>query len=185
MKKDTCEDYWVYVFLLISIVVLWEAFLPYGIPVRNQAISTSVFFLPFTFLLIHIIDWKYSYRRAILATVFSSLSFILFFFFSSLALGKNILFSDIIGELCGYTISQLVNLFVFEFVIRRKKKNGIFLYFHYLISFLIYDLFYLFVSVSKISFEDFWFVYFFSLLLEIVVAVPFTWFDKSVQKKIS
>ena len=183
MKKDIYQDCWVYVFLLSSVVVLWEAFLPYGISVRNQFISTSIFFLPFTFLLIHIIDWKYSYQKAILAIVFSSLSFV--FFFSSLALGKNILFSDIIGELCGYTVSQFVNLFVFEFVIQRKKKNGIFLYFHYLISFLIYDLFYLFIYISKIVFEDFWFVYFFSLLLEAIVAIPFTWFDKSVQKKIS
>lgn len=185
MKEKNYQDYWVYTFFLISIVVLWEAFIPYGIVVRGRVIPTSVFFLPFTFLIVHIMDWKYSYLKTGLAIILSSFSFFLFSCFSSIALGKNMFFSEIVGELCGYTISQFINLFVFEFVIQKKKKNGLFLFFHYLISFLVYDMFYLFVYISKIVFEDFWFIYFFSLLLEIIVVIPITLFDKSVQKKIS
>ena len=70
------------------------------------------------------------------------------------------------GEMSGYLISQLINLYIYIFLLNNTRSPAIIVWINYLFSLIIFYMFYTLMNLSVIVTDTYWAGYFVSLIIQ-------------------
>ena len=113
--QDMYNDSWIYIMLLSTLVILTESLKNYTF-VFTTKITYSIFLIPVILLITNYITKKYGFKRSLLAIIISTISLVAFVAIMYFAIGINFTLNAVSGQVVGYLICQLVNLFIYCFI---------------------------------------------------------------------
>lgn len=182
-KEDSIyNDCWMYILLLTTLVIFIEALKEYTFQLAGVRLTYALVPLPLIYLLTNYITKKYDYKKAVSAIAISGVLFVCFTATISFALGERLILSSISGELCGYVISQLVNLTIYMFLLNNTKSPYILIYLTYLFSLIIYYMFYTLIYLNLIIVDSYWKGYFITLGIQTLLCIPIAYIDKKIAR---
>lgn len=184
-KKELLQidnDGWVYVLLLTTLVILIQSLRNYKILILSHNISYGMFLIPVVFFLVNYIAKKYDYRKAIVAICVSSVISVGFVAMIYFALGRHLIISSIVGDFLAYSVSQFVNLFIYEFIISNTSGSYILVSLTYLFSIIIYIMIYTLVYLNSLIIDGYWGTYAITLFIEVLICLPLAYLDTKIKK---
>jgi len=181
-KKDIYNDSWMYILLLITLVILTESLKTYTFNVGNADLTYSVFLLPIIYFLTNYITRKYDYRKGVAAICLSAVSMVLFIGLMNITFQKNFTLISIVGEFCGYVVSQFVNLTLYYFVIKNTTSPYLLLFTNYIFSLVVFYMVYTFMALQLLVIESYWIGYFITLTIQIMICLVLSLIDFLEQK---
>ena len=176
------ESFWIYIFLLSTIVMLAHSLKDYTFSFDNITLTYSIFILPFIYFITNYITKKYGYTKSIIGISVSGVVLVLFGLIMSFVIGGNFSFYDIAGEFCGYVISQFVNLTIYQFLLVNTQENFILIFLTYIFAFVVNYLFYTLIYMDLLVLNEYWVAYFSTLLLQGIIAFLLTFFDINIKR---
>lgn len=176
------ESFWIYIFLLSTIVMLAHSLKDYTFSFDNITLTYSIFILPFIYFITNYITKKYGYTKSIIGISVSGVVLVLFGLIMSFVIGGNFSFYDIAGEFCGYVISQFVNLTIYQFLLVNTQENFILIFLTYIFAFVVNYLFYTLIYMDLLVLNEYWIAYFSTLLLQGIIAFLLTFFDINIKR---
>lgn len=176
------ESFWIYIFLLSTIVMLAHSLKDYTFSFDNITLTYSIFILPFIYFITNYITKKYGYTKSIIGISVSGVVLVLFGLIMSFVIGGNFSFYDIAGEFCGYVISQFVNLTIYQFLLVNTQENFILIFLTYIFAFVVNYLFYTLIYMNLLVLNEYWVAYFSTLLLQGIIAFLLTFFDINIKR---
>ena len=176
------ESFWIYIFLLSTIVMLAHSLKDYTFSFDNITLTYSIFILPFIYFITNYITKKYGYTKSIIGISVSGVVLVLFGLIMSFVIGGNYSFYDIAGEFCGYVISQFVNLTIYQFLLVNTQENFILIFLTYIFAFVVNYLFYTLIYMDLLVLNEYWIAYFSTLLLQGIIAFLLTFFDINIKR---
>lgn len=176
------ESFWIYIFLLSTIVMLAHSLKDYTFSFDNITLTYSIFILPFIYFITNYITKKYGYTKSIMGISVSGVVLVLFGLIMSFVIGGNFSFYDIAGEFCGYVISQFVNLTIYQFLLVNTQENFILIFLTYIFAFVVNYLFYTLIYMDLLVLNEYWVAYFSTLLLQGIIAFLLTFFDINIKR---
>ena len=179
--KDMYNDSWIYIMLLSTIVILTESLKNYTF-LLTAKISYSIFLIPVILLITNYITKKYGYKRSLLAIAISTLSLIAFVAVMFFAIGINFTFSMVSGQVVGYLICQLVNLFIYCFLLNNTSSPYILVLINYLFALIAFYLAYTVMQANLVIGKDFWSGYFITLGIQLIEIIIITVIDKNIKR---
>lgn len=179
--KDLYNDSWIYIMLLSTLVILTESLKTYTFYIGTN-ISYSVLLLPLIYLLANNITKKYGFTRTIIAITVSTLAMILYISVMYFAIGSPFNIGMISGQVLGYAISQLVNLFIYSFIINNTKAPWLLILINYMFSLIVFYLVYTIVQADVVISYHFWTGYFITLGVQLVECVLITAIDEKIKR---
>lgn len=176
------ESFWIYIFLLSTIVMLAHSLKDYTFSFDNITLTYSIFIVPFIYFITNYITKKYGYTKSIIGISVSGVVLVLFGLIMSFVIGGNFSFYDIAGEFCGYVISQFVNLTIYQFLLVNTQENFILIFLTYIFAFVVNYLFYTLIYMDLLVLNEYWVAYFSTLLLQGIIAFLLTFFDINIKR---
>ena len=153
MKKKQLEteynDCWIYVLLLTTLTILIQSLKSYTITIKGCAISYNIFLIPGIYYLTNFICKKYDYKKSVAAIAISGVAFVGFMVAMEFALGRGIVLSNLVGDFCGYVVSQFVNLMIYVFIMNNTRSPFILIYLNYLFSIIVYYMIYTLIYLNR------------------------------------
>ncbi len=180
-SKTKYNDSWMYILLLSTLVILAESLRIYNFSLFNVAITYAIFLLPIIYGVTNYITTKYGFKKTLIGIVISSIALIVFILLMSFAMGKALDFSSISGGLLSYIISQLINTFIYKFLIVNTNRPYILIFLNYIFSYIIFYMLYTLVYINIIVAETFWIGYFTTLGIQTIMSIAITIFTKKVK----
>lgn len=181
-KEEYYQDSWIYIFLLTTLVILIESLKTYSFSFKGFSLSYTIFLLPFTYLISNYITKKYGSKKCILGISISSLFLVIFYITMTFAMAEQIDFNSITGDFCGYIISQLVNLTIYNFLLNNTNSPIYIVYLSYLFSIVIYYLFYTLIYLDMIILDNYWGTYLLTIGIDSLICIPITIIDKKIKR---
>ncbi len=179
--QEMYNDSWIYIMLLSTIVILTESLKNYTF-VLTTKVTYAIFLIPVILLITNYITKKYGFKRSLLAIAISTLSLIAFVAIMYFAIGINFSFSIVSGQVVGYLVCQLVNLFIYCFLLNNTSSPYILVLINYIFSLIAFYLAYTVMQADLVIGKDFWGGYFITLVLQLVEIIVITLFDKSIKR---
>jgi len=179
--KDLYNDSWIYIMLLSTLVILTESLKTYTFNFGTE-ISYSVLLLPLIYLLANNITKKYGFMRTIIAIAVSTLAMILYISVMYFAIGSPFNIGMISGQVLGYAISQLVNLFIYSFILNNTKAHWLLILINYMFSLIVFYLVYTIVQANVVISFHFWTGYFTTLGVQLVECILITAIDEKIKR---
>ena len=179
--KDLYNDSWIYIMLLSTLVILIESLKTYTFNFVTE-ISYSVILLPLIYLLANNISKKYGFMRTIIAIAVSTLAMILYISVMYFAIGSPFNIGMISGQVLGYAISQLVNLFIYSFILNNTKEPWLLILINYMFSLIVFYLVYTIVQANVVISFHFWTAYFTTLGVQLVDSILITAIDEKIKR---
>lgn len=179
--QDMYNDSWIYIMLLSTIVILTESLKNYTF-VLTTKITYAIFLIPVILLITNFITKKYGYKRSLLAIAISTLSLIAFVAIMYFAIGINFSFSIIAGQVVGYLTCQLVNLFIYCFLLNNTSSPYILVLINYLFALIAFYLAYTIMQADLVIGKNFWNGYFITLVIQLAELTIITLFDKNIKR---
>lgn len=179
--KDLYNDSWIYIMLLSTLVILTESLKTYTFYIGTN-ISYSVLLLPLIFLLANNITKKYGFMRTIVAIAVSTLAMVLYISVMYFAIGSPFNIGMISGQVLGYAISQLVNVFIYSFILNNTKSPWILILTNYVFSLIVFYLVYTVVQANVVISFHFWTGYFTTLAIQLVECIIITAIDEKIKR---
>ena len=179
--QEMYNDSWIYIMLLSTIVILTESLKNYTF-VLTTKVTYAIFLIPVILLITNYITKKYGFKRSLLAIAISTLSLIAFVAIMYFAIGINFTFSAISGQVVGYLICQLVNLFIYCFLLNNTSSPYILVLLNYLFALIAFYLAYTVMQANLVIGKDLWGGYFITLVIQLVEIIVITLFDKSIKR---
>lgn len=180
----TTEGWWVYILLLSTVVILAQSLKGYKFSFENVTLTYSLFILPVIYFITNYIAKKYGYGKAIVGISVSGVVMVLFGLIMSFATGQGFSFYDICGEFCGYVVSQLINLTIYEFLLNNTTCPFILMFLTYIFSLVVFYLFYTLIYMNVLVFDNYWISYFSALIFQGIVCLMLTFFDSNIKRGI-
>ena len=181
-KTQAYEDSWIYVLLLSAVVILQQSLKNYTFLVDDFSLSYSLFLLPVIYFLTNYITKKKGYKKSIMAISISAMAMVIFVLFMNLCTGKGFELYNVAGDFCGYFISQLINLTIYEFLLDNTKPNYILLFLTYLFALVVNYLFYSLFYISTIAIDNYWVIYFTTLLFQAMLVMLLAFIDMHIKR---
>lgn len=181
-KKKEPDDSWLYILLLSTVVILGGALKSYTFTIKGISLTYTVFVLPIIFLLTNYITKKISYTKGISAICLSTVAFVLFTYGIGYGLGRRVNFLAIGGEVSGYLISQMINLYIYVFLLNNTKSPAILVYLNYIFSLVIFYMFYTLINLSVLVTSSYWSGYFLTLAIQAVECIIMTVIDHKIKR---
>lgn len=178
------EGWWVYVLLLSTVVILAQSLTDYTFSFDNVTLTYSIFILPLIYFITNYITKKYGYHRAVVGISASGVAMVVFSIIMSFVIGKNFNFYDVCGGFCGYVISQLVNLTIYQYILVNTRGSFILIYLTYLFAFVVNYLFYTLIYMNLLVFDNYWVSYFSTLIIQGVFCFLLVFFDVNIKRGI-
>lgn len=175
------NDSWMYIFLLSTIVILADSLKTYTFNIKDIAITYSIFLLPTIYFVSSYITKKYGYKKGLSSIIISSLSLIAFLLLMNFAIGRDMSFSSISGQLCGYIISQVVNITIYKFLLNNTTSPYILVFLNYVFSLIVYYMIYTLIHLDMIILDSFWTSYFIVLGIQSIIYIGLTIVDKNIK----
>ena len=182
IKKDIYQDSYIYMFLLSAFLILIESLKTYSFKIFSVNLSYTLFVLPFVYLFSNYINKKFGPKKCLIATIVSSICLVLYYLIMCYILSLTIDIKSILGELSGYIVSQLINFLIYQFLLNNTKSPSILVYLNYLFSLVIYYLFYILIYLDLIILDNFWITFLITILIQAIICIPITIFDKKVKR---
>ena len=179
--QEMYNDSWIYIMLLSTIVILTESLKNYTF-VLTTKVTYAIFLIPVILLITNYITKKYGFKRSLLAIAISTLSLIAFVAIMYFAIGINFSFSIVSGQVVGYLVCQLVNLFIYCFLLNNTSSPYILVLINYIFSLIAFYLAYTVMQADLVIGKDFWGGYFITLVIQLVEIIVITLFDKSIKR---
>lgn len=180
--KDLNNDFWIYTMLLSTLVILTESLKTYLITIKDTPITLAIFLVPIMYFIANYITKKFGFMRTIFAIGISSISLVGFVALMYFIIGGELNFSLISGQLIGYVISQLVNLFIYCFLLNNTTTPWPLLLINYLFAFIVFYMVYTVIQADMIIKATFWMGYFITLAIQFVEAIILTIIDKQIKR---
>ena len=181
-KKKEPDDSWLYILLLSTVVILGGALKNYTFTIRDTHITFSIFVLPIIYLLTNYITKKYNYTKGVSAICLSTVAFVLFTYGIGYGLGRSVNFLAIGGEVSGYLISQMINLYIYVFLLNNTKQPPVLIYLNYMFSLVIFYMFYTLINLSVLVTSTYWTGYFITLIIQAVECLLVTIVDSKIKR---
>lgn len=181
-KEVYYQDSWIYIFLLTTIVLLIESLKTYSFHIQGLTLSYTLFILPFVYLTANYIMKKYGPKKCLLAISISALSLVLFYTIMSFAIAARIDYKNITGDFCGYILSQMINLTIYNFLLNNTKSPIQLIYLNYLFSLVLYYMFYTLIYLNMIILDDFWTTYLATIGIQAIMCIPIAFLDKKIKR---
>ena len=179
--QDMYNDSWIYIMLLSTLVILTESLKNYTF-VFTTKITYSIFLIPVILLITNYITKKYGFKRSLLAIIISTISLVAFVAIMYFAIGINFTLNAVSGQVVGYLICQLVNLFIYCFLLNNTSFQYILVLINYLFALIAFYLAYTVMQADLVIGKDFWSGYFITLVIQLVELTIITSFDKSIKR---
>lgn len=179
--QEMYNDSWIYIMLLSTIVILTESLKNYTF-VLTTKVTYAIFLIPVILLITNYITKKYGFKRSLLAIAISTLSLIAFVAIMYFAIGINFSFSIVSGQVVGYLVCQLVNLFIYCFLLNNTSSPYILVLINYIFALIAFYLAYTVMQANLVIGKDFWGGYFITLVIQLVEIIIITLFDKSIKR---
>lgn len=180
--KDLNNDFWIYTMLLSTLVILTESLKTYLITIKDTPITLAIFLVPIMYFIANYITKKFGFMRTIFAIGISSVSLVGFVALMYFIIGGELNFSLISGQLIGYIISQLVNLFIYCFLLNNTTTPWPLLLINYLFAFIVFYMVYTVIQADMIIKATFWMGYFITLAIQFIEAIILTIIDKQIKR---
>lgn len=177
------EDSWIYILLLTTLNILIQSIKSYSFIINNEYISYGVLLLPGVFFITNYICKRFGAKKAVAGIMISAVICSGYTAMISIVLGKTLIIKEIVAYLCGYVFSQIVNLFIYIFLLDNTKHNGLLFFLTYLFSIVIYYMFYTLTHLSTIIEDGYWNKYFITMGLEFIICIPITLIDKNIKRR--
>ncbi|MBQ2639433.1 MAG: VUT family protein [Bacilli bacterium] len=184
-KKKTnleYEDNWIYVLLLSAVVILGESLKNYTFELERFSLTYALFLLPIIYFLTNYITKKKGYKKSILAISISGIAMVLFVAIMNICVGRGFEFSNVVGDFCGYIISQLINLTIYQFLLDNTKPNFILIFLTYIFALVVYYLFYSLFYITTLNVDTYWVAYFTTLILQGMLIMPLVFIDLHIKR---
>ncbi|MCI6108198.1 MAG: hypothetical protein PUE33_06800 [bacterium] len=178
------EGWWVYILLLSTVVILAQSLKDYTFSFDNVTLTYSIFILPVIYFITNFITKKYGYGKSIISISFSGVAMVVFSFIMSFVIGQNFSFYDICGGFCGYVISQLVNLTIYQYILVNTSGSFILIYLTYIFAFVVNYLFYTLIYMNLLVFDNYWLSYFSTLIIQGVFCFLLVFLDVNMKRGI-
>lgn len=179
-SKTKYNDCWMYILLLSSIVILTDSVQFFNIKLFNVEITIAIFLIPLIYAVTNYITKKYGFKRTLNAIIISTISLILFIMLMNFAIGKEVNYSNIIGSLLGYIMSQVVNTFIYKFLLVNTNSPYILILLNYIFAYIVYYMIYTVVYLDRIVLDNFWISYFLVLLIQTIMSIVLAIIDKKI-----
>ena len=180
--KDLNNDFWIYTMLLSTLVILIESLKTYMITIKETPITLAIFLVPIMYFIANYITKKFGFMRTILSIGISAVSLVGFVALMYFIIGGQLNFALINGQLVGYIISQLVNLFIYCFLLNNTTTPWPLLLINYLFAFIVFYMVYTVMQADMIIKATFWMGYFITLGIQFVEAIILTIIDKQIKR---
>ena len=179
--QEMYNDSWIYIMLLSTIVILTESLKNYTFVLITK-VTYAIFLIPVILLITNYITKKYGFKRSLLAIAISTLSLIAFVAIMYFAIGINFSFSIVSGQVVGYLVCQLVNLFIYCFLLNNTSSPYILVLINYIFALIAFYLAYTVMQADLVIGKNFWNGYFISLVIQLAEIIVITLFDKSIKR---
>lgn len=176
------NDSWIYTLLLSTIVILGESLRTYTLTIKGIELTYTVFLLPFIFLLTNYITKKYDFRKAISAICLSTVALVVFTYAINYALGRNVDFLLIGGEVSGYLISQMINLYIYIFLLNNTRPSSVLVLINSLFAHIIFYMFYTLINLSVLVTDTYWKGYTLTLLIQAILCIITTTIERYIKR---
>ncbi len=176
--------WWVYVLLLSTVVILAQSLKDYTFSFDNVTLTYSIFILPIIYFVTNYITKKYGYNKAIIGISVSGVSMVVFSFIMSFVIGTKFSLYAVCGGFCGYVISQLVNLTIYQYLLVNTNGSFILLCLTYLFAFVVNYLFYTLIYMNLLVFDNYWVSYFSTLIIQGVFCFLLVFLDINIKRGI-
>ena len=180
--KDLNNDFWIYTMLLSTLVILTESLKTYMITIKDTPITLAIFLVPAMYFIENYITKNFGFMRTIFAIGISTVSLVGFVAIMYFIIGGQLNFSLINGQLVGYVISQLVNLFIYCFLLNNTTTPWPLLLINYLFALIVFYMVYTVMQADMIIKTTFWMGYFITLGIQFVEAIILTIIDKQIKR---
>ncbi|MBR3049366.1 MAG: hypothetical protein IKG58_02245 [Bacilli bacterium] len=181
-KSQVYEDSWIYILLLSAVVILQQSLKNYTFIIDDFNLSYSLFLLPVIYFLTNYITKKKGYQKSIMAISISAMAMVIFVVFMNLCMGRGFELYNVAGDFCGYFISQLINLTIYEFLLDNTKPNYILLLLTYIFALVVNYLFYSLFYISSIAIDNYWVIYFTTLILQTMLVMLLAFIDMQIKR---
>ena len=179
--QEMYNDSWIYIMLLSTIVILTESLKNYTF-ILTTKVTYAIFLIPVILLITNYITKKYGFKRSLLAIAISTLSLIAFVAIMYFAIGINFSFSIVSGQVVGYLVCQLVNLFIYCFLLNNTSSPYILVLINYIFALIAFYLAYTVMQANLVIGKDFWGGYFITLVIQLVEIIIITLFDENIKR---
>ena len=180
--EEEYNDCWIYVLLLTTLAILIQSIKSYKFTVMGCVISYNVFLIPGIYFLSNYICKKYDYKKSMAAIAISGVIFVGFMVTMEFALGRGLVLSTLIGDFCGYVVSQFVNLMIYVFLMNNTRSPYILIFLTYLFSIIIYYMIYTLIYLDLVIIDGYWLKYFTTIAIEVIICLPVAWIDKNIKR---
>ena len=182
IKNIEYEDNWIYGLLLSAVVILGQSLKNYTFQVENISLTYALFLLPIIYFLTNYITKKKGYKKAILAISVSGVAMVLFVAIMNICVGRGFDFYNVVGDFCGYLLSQLINLTIYQFLLDNTKPNFILIFLTYIFALVVFYLFYSLFYITTLSVDTYWVSYFSTLILQSMLIIVLTFIDLQIKR---
>ena len=179
--KDLYNDSWIYTMLLSTIVILGESLKTYKFNIGTE-ITYSIFLIPILLFITNYMNKKFGYKRTILAIIISSAALVGYVAIMYFVIGGKLDFSLISGQVFGYIISQLVNLFIYSFLLNNTTTPWPLVLINYMFSLIVFYLVYTVIQADMIIKNSFWLGYTITLVIQFIECIVLTIYDKKIKR---
>ncbi|MBQ8132654.1 MAG: hypothetical protein IJ193_09195 [Bacilli bacterium] len=184
MKKNKMveNDSWLYTLLLSTLVILTESLKTYTFHINGVDLTYSLFLLPLIYLLTNYITKKYNYAKSVSAICLSGVAMATFVMVMSIGLGITIRFPSLVAELGAYIASQIVNLFIYYFLLQNTNQPVILTIMNYLFALVVYYMLYTLFDMDYVITDTYWIGYFTTLVIQLAECIILGIIDKNIKR---
>ncbi len=181
-KEKIYDDSWMYTLLLSTIVILGESLKSYTFPIKGIELTFAIFLLPIIFFLTNYITKKYNFMRSISAICLSTVALVVFTYSINYALGRTVDFLSIGGEVSGYLIAQMINLYIYVFLLNNTSSPTILVLINYLFALIVFYMFFTLINLSVLVTDTYWLGYFITLFIQLIECIIISIVDKFIKR---
>ena len=181
-NKKVEQDSWLYTLLLSTLVILTESLKTYMFHINGVDLTYSLFLLPLIFLLTNYITKKFNYAKAVSAICLSAVAMASFVIIMSIGLGVTLRFNTLVSELGAYVASQIVNLFIYYFLLQNTRQPVILIILNYMFALVVYYMLYTLFDIKAVITDSYWVGYFTTLIIQTVECIIIGFIDKKIKR---
>lgn len=181
-KEWLNEDYWLYILLLTTLMILITSLKSYTFKFLSVNITYSILLLPLAYLLANFITKRYGYHKTIVSISASSIGIVIFNLLMSYITSYDVAIIELCSQFCGYLISQLINLTIYYFLLQNTNQPYILTLLTYIFSILTFYMFYTLININLLIYDDYWTCYFSTVGIQSILCCGIAYVDKRIKR---
>lgn len=192
MKKFITKYYsesWIYIMFLTTLTIFMTSLDTYTFTIFNTTLSYGLILLPLTFYLVMYITRKYRFLEGVLSIIISSVLLLAFSYIMSVVAGIDYNFQEVSVLLFSYMFSQLINIFLYYFLVNNTKVPFLLILLNLFFSLVVYQFVYVIISLDLVITTNYWITYFITIIIQLVISIFIALIEyiqlKELYKKIS